>query len=269
VERRLALMAGAGDIPGQVAAEARRQGWRVVAFTLGDESPGLGAEADEVVQVSAADVQGALQALATRAPEAAVFCGKFWKQEAFTRAGAADAAGRRLIGDGFGDVPLRRMVVTLLHDMGIEVLDQRPFLTPWLMSASSLTGRDPSPEEWAEVRAGLRVAQALAALDVGQTVVQARGVTVAVEAMEGTDETIRRGTRLAGPGAVIVKAISAANDYRFDVPAIGPSTMAVAAEGRAAVVAVERGRVMLVDGAEVARCAREAGIALVGVDGDG
>jgi DUF1009 family protein len=262
-------MAGAGDIPGQVAAEARRQGWRVIAFTLGDESPELAAHADEIVRISVADMQGALEAIAGRALAAAVFCGKFWKQDAFTRAGGVDAAGRQLIGDGFGDIPLRRTVVGVLEGLGLEVLDQRRFLGPWLMRASSLTGREPSPAEWEQVRAGLRVARALAAVDVGQTVVQARGVTVAVEAMEGTDETIRRGTRLAGPGAVIVKAIAAGNDYRFDVPAIGPSTVAAAAEGRAAVLAVERGRIMLVDAEEVIRRARAADIALVGVDGDG
>jgi DUF1009 family protein len=261
-------MAGAGDVPGQAAGEARRQGWQVVAFALGGEGAGLRAHADEVVPVDLTDLQGALQVLAARAPTAALFCGKFWKQEAFARIPEADPTGRHLIGAGFGDIPLRRMVVTVLEGMGIEVLDQRQFLAPWLMSARSLTGQEPSPAEWGEVRAGLRAARALAALDVGQTVVQARGVTVAVEAMEGTDETIRRGTGLAGPGAVIVKAIGADNDYRFDVPAIGPSTVAAAAEGRAAVLAVERGRIMLVDREDVIRRARAAGIALVGVDGD-
>jgi DUF1009 family protein len=262
-------MAGAGDVPGQAASEARRQGWQVVAFTVGGEGAGLAAYADEVVPVDLTEMQSALQALAARAPTAAVFCGKFWKQEAFARVREADPAALHLIGAGFGDIPLRRMVVTVLEGMGIEVLDQRQFLAPWLMSALTLTGREPSSAEWTEVRAALRVARTLAALDVGQTVVQARGVTVAVEAMEGTDETIRRGTRLAGPGAVVVKAIGADNDYRFDVPAIGPSTLAAAAEGRAAVLAVERGRVMLVDREDVIRRAREAGIALIGVDGDG
>jgi DUF1009 family protein len=262
-------MAGAGDIPGQVAGEARRQGWQVVAFIIaGGENAGLAVHADEVVPVDLTDMQSAIQALAARAAGAAVFCGKFSKQEAFARVPEADAAGRDLIGAGLGDIPLRRMVVTVLQGMGIDVLDQRQFLAPWLMSVPFLTGREPSPTEWAEVRAGLRVARALGAVDVGQTVVQARGVTVAVEAMEGTDETIRRGTRLAGPGAVIVKAIGADNDYRFDVPAIGPSTIAAAAEGRAAVLAVERGRVMLVDREDVTRRAQEAEIALVAVDGD-
>ena len=117
--------------------------------------------------------------------------------------------------------------------MGIEVLDQRRFLAAWLVTAPVLTARAPSSAEWDEVRAGWRLARDLAAFDVGQTVVRARGVTVAVEAMEGTDDAIRRGTRLAGPGAVIVKAIGPANDYRFDVPAVGPSTIVAAAEGEA------------------------------------
>lgn len=262
-------MAGAGAIPGQVAAEARRRGWRVAAFALAPRVGGLRPHAEEIIPVDLADLQAVLAALGARSPQAAVFCGSFRKENAFARAAGADETGRQLIGRGLGDAALRAAVVTVLQGLGIEVLDQRCFLAPWLMDVACLTAREPSPAEWEEVRAGLRVARALASLEVGQTVVQARGVTVAVEAMEGTDETIRRGTRLAGAGAVIVKAISRDNDYRFDVPAIGPSTIAVAAAGEAAVLAVERGRVMLVDRIEVARRAQAAGIALVGVDGDG
>jgi DUF1009 family protein len=269
VERRLALMAGAGEIPGQVAAAARQQGWRVVAFAAGDPDPGLAEQADEVIAVSMSDIQAALAPLSARAPSAAVFCGTFSKREAFARAAETDQLGRRLIDRGLGDIPLRQMIVSVLGTMGIEVLDQRRFVGPWLMTAPALTDRSPSAAEWNEVRAGLAVARALAGLDVGQTVVQARGVTVAVEAMEGTDEAIRRGTRLAGPGAVIVKAIGPGNDYRFDVPAVGLSTLAAAAEGKAAVIALERGRIMLVRRDEVARRAREAGIAVVSVDADG
>ena len=269
MERRLALMAGAGEIPGQVAAEARRQGWRVVAFTLGDEVPGLAGHAEEVITVSVTDIQAVLAPLAARSPAAAVFCGTLSKQKAFTGGARTDPLGQHLMARGLGDAALRQTVVTVLESMGIEVLDQRRFLAAWLMTAPSLTARAPSPAEWDEVRAGLKVARALAAFDVGQTVVQARGVTVAVEAIEGTDEAIRRGTRLAGPGAVIVKGIGLEHDYRFDVPAVGPSTIGAAADGKASVLAVERGRVMLIRGDDVVRQAEQAGIALVSVDGDG
>jgi DUF1009 family protein len=241
----------------------------VAAFALGASPDGLGEQVEDIVPIQIENLQATLEALAQWAATAAVFSGKFWKQEIFAVAEGTDAVGRHLTNHGFGDIPLRQMLVNVLEGLGMQVLDQRAFLAEALLTAPSLTRRKPSPVEWDEVRAGLRVARALAAFHVGQTVVQARGVTVAVEAMEGTDETIRRGTRLAGPGAVIVKAIAPDNDYRFDVPTVGPATLEAAAGGEAAVLAIERGRVLLMDRAEVIRLAEEAGIALVGVDRDG
>jgi DUF1009 family protein len=94
------------------------------------------------------------------------------------------------------------------------------------------------------------------------------GVTVAVEAIEGTDETIRRGTRLCGPGAVVVKAVAPSHDFRFDIPTVGPETIAVMAEGGATALAVEAGTVLIVDRDDVLRRADAAGIAVASVDRD-
>ena len=96
--------------------------------------------------------------------------------------------------------------------------------------------------------------------------VRARGVTVALEAAEGTDETIRRGGRLAGPGAVVVKAVATSHDYRFDVPTVGAATLEAMREGGATALAVPAGRVLLVDRDEVVRLADQTGIAVVSVD---
>jgi hypothetical protein len=111
------------------------------------------------------------------------------------------------------------------------------------------------------------LARRLAEFGIGQTVVRSLGVTVAVEAIEGTDETIRRGTRLAGRGAVVVKAVAAAQDYRFDIPTVGAATLEAMAEGGATALAIEAGKLLLVDRDEVVRLADRAGIAVVSVDG--
>jgi UDP-2,3-diacylglucosamine hydrolase len=267
VERRLALIAGAGDLPGRAAAEARRQGWEVVAFAVRDDCPGLEEHADEVVPASFSDIQAVTAALAGRAPQAAVFCGKLTKADTFARAAAL---GRNaLTSRGLSDAALGEMAVAVLTGLGIEVLDPRRFLGQWLVTTPSLTRRVPSPDEWEEVQAALRVARVVSTLGVGQTVVWARGVTVAVEGAEGTDETIRRGTRLSGPGAVVVKAVAPGHDYRFDLPTVGPVTVAAAADGGAAVLAVDRGRVLVLDRDAVVRMADTAGLALVSVEGDG
>jgi len=265
VERSLGLMAGAGTLPGRAAAEAKRRGWRVAAFAF-EEAPGLAEAADDLIPSTITDIQAVLAGLSARRVEAAVFVGKFWKSTAFSRYEQADAAGRGLARDGLSDAALAQMVVATLAGMGIEVLDQREFLSPWLLPAGTLTGRGPSEAEWQEIHDGFRLAARLAADGIGQTVVRARGVTVAVEAAEGTDEAIRRGARLAGPGAVVVKTVAASHDYRFDIPTVGAATLESMREGGATALAVPAGRVLLLDREQVVRLADQSGIAVVSVD---
>ena len=91
-------------------------------------------------------------------------------------------------------------------------------------------------------------------------------MTVAVEAVEGTDETIRRGTRLAGPGAVVVKAVGISQDYRFDIPTVGSATLEAMVEGGATALGIDGGKMLLVDREEVIRLADGAGIAVVSME---
>jgi DUF1009 family protein len=151
--------------------------------------------------------------------------------------------------------------------MGIDVLDQRRFLTPWLAPAGPAAGPTPDARVQADLVRGAAAARGLAAHGIGQTVVLRAGSVAAVEAMEGTDETIRRGLALAGPGAVVVKAAAPTHDYRFDVPAVGAATLDLCAEGRAAALAVEAGRVLLLDREHVTAVAERARISVVGIPG--
>jgi DUF1009 family protein len=266
VERRLAVMAGAGVLPGRAAAEAARQGWRVVALAF-DEAAGLDAHAERVVPSAITDIQAVLQTLHAERVQAVLFVGKFWKQQVFEKVGEADEAGLRLARGGLSDAALSATVVTTLAGMGIEVLDQRPFLSPWIMGPGTLTAREPTREEWDEIRAGFALARRLAEHGIGQTVVRSRGVTLAVEAAEGTDETIRRGATLAGRGAVVVKSVAAGHDFRFDIPTVGAATLAAMAEGGSTALAVDAGKVLLVERDEAVRIADRAGIAVVSVPG--
>jgi DUF1009 family protein len=265
VERSLGLIAGAGTLPGRAATEAKRRGWRVAAFAF-EEAPGLAEAADDFIPSTITDIQAVLAELAARRIEAAVFVGKFWKSSAFSHYDRADDAGRGLARGGLSDAALAQMVVATLTGMSIEVLDQREFLAPWLLPAGPLTARAPDAAEWEEIREGFRLAARLAADGIGQTVVRARGVTVALEAAEGTDETIRRGGRLAGRGAVVVKAVAPDHDYRFDIPTVGAATLEAMREGGASALAVPAGRVLLLDRDEVVRLADLASIAVVSVD---
>jgi hypothetical protein len=264
VETTLGLMAGAGALPGRVAAEARRQGFRVVAFAF-DRAEGLEGAAHEIIPSSVTAIQTVLQALGGQGVRVVVFAGKFWKQTALAEAERTDAAGRELVQRGLSDQALAQGVVTVLGGLGVEVLDPRRFLGPWLLH-DRLGALEPTPGQWDEIRAGFALGRQLAGFGVGQTVVRARGVTVAVEAAEGTDETIRRGCALAGPGAVVIKTVAPDHDYRFDVPTVGLATIEAMAAGGAVALAVPAGRVLGIDAATFLPRAAAAGIALVAVE---
>jgi len=266
MERALGLMAGAGVLPGRAAAEATRQGWRVVAFAF-EDAPGLAEHADLVIPSRIDQIQTVLHELTARRVSAVLFVGKFWKQRVFDHLDRdVDGAARQLARGGLSDTALAEMVIATLAALGVEVLDQRRFLSPWIASSGVVTGRAPTDDEWTEIRQGFTLARHLTSLGIGQTVVRSRGVTVAVEAIEGTDETIRRGALLAGPGTVVVKAVGVPQDYRFDIPTIGSATLEVMAEAGSTALAMVGGAMLMVDRQDVIRIADRAGIAVVNVD---
>jgi DUF1009 family protein len=191
--------------------------------------------------------------------------------EEVLRAEAADAGTRDLErrAGARTDVKLAEAVIAAFASIGVEVLDQRAFLGDLLLGPGCWSRRSPTDEERVEARRGLGLARVLADQHVGQTLVLRRGVVTAVEAVEGTTDAIRRGTALAGPGAVVVKAVARDHDYRVDTPAIGLETLAAAVAGQAAVVAVEARRVLLLEREAAVRSADAAGLALVSVDDAG
>jgi hypothetical protein len=128
-----------------------------------------------------------------------------------------------------------------------------------------MTRRKPGGDERRDIAYGLKVARTLSALDLGQTVVIKDRAAVALEAMEGTDEVIRRAGRLAGAGTTVVKLAKPRQDMRFDVPVVGTRTLEAMREAEARTLAVEAGRTLLLDRAAVVAAADAAGIALWGM----
>ena len=269
MERSLALMCGAGRLPARMAEEARRQGWRVIAFVFEDAAD-IAGRVDRVVPARITALGPVLSTLQETGASAALFSGRFSMPEIVrTDRGAADAVARGFEAQAGSriDARLADVVIGTLAGLGVEVLDQRQFLGEWRGAAGCWSARAPSEAEWADVRRGLGVARMIADARVGQTVVVRHGAVVAVEAAEGTTETIRRGGAVGGAGAVVVKAVARDHDYRFDAPAVGPDTIRAAAEAGVTVVALEAERVLLFDRPEAVQIADAAGIAVVGVDG--
>jgi DUF1009 family protein len=155
-------------------------------------------------------------------------------------------------------------VADVLRDEGIELLDSTAFLAPLLAAEGTLTRRAPNDEEAADFAFGYRIADAIAGLDVGQTIVVKDRAVVAVEAMEGTDAVIRRAADIAGPGTRVVKVAKPTQDMRFDVPVIGIGTIDAMRAAGATALTVDARRTLVIDGARVFAAADAAGIAIVG-----
>ena len=155
-------------------------------------------------------------------------------------------------------------VADVLGSHGIRLVDSTAFLEPLLARSGCLTERAPNDEERGDLEFGYAVADAIAGLDVGQTIAVRQRAVVAVEAMEGTDEVIARAGRLAGPGVRVVKVAKPDQDMRFDVPVVGVATIEALAAAGATALSVDAGRTVVLDGGRVFEAANAAGVAVVG-----
>lgn len=156
-------------------------------------------------------------------------------------------------------------VAKVLAEEGISLMDSTALLKPLLAGEGVLARRKPSSDELASIDYGRKIAHALAGYDIGQSVVVADRACVALEAMEGTDATLRRAALLAnGKPLRLVKGSRRRRHLLFDVPVVGPATIDVMKETGASVVAVDAGRTLMLDREEMLEKAREAGVAVVG-----
>jgi hypothetical protein len=154
-------------------------------------------------------------------------------------------------------------VARVLQDEGIELVDSTLFLKPLLPEPGVLTRRPPTEQEIADIAYGQNVARQIAGMDIGQTVVISDQACVAVEAMEGTDETIARAARIVGgKPLVVVKVSKPGQDMRFDVPVVGLPTIEQMKSSHATALAVDAGRTLLFDRQKLIEMADAADIAI-------
>jgi DUF1009 family protein len=155
-------------------------------------------------------------------------------------------------------------VAEVLRGEGIELLNSTAFLEPLLAHPGTLSRSAPSPAQLDDLAFGYRMADAIAALDIGQTIVVKDKAVVAVEAMEGTDVVIRRAGEIAGPGTCVVKVAKPKQDMRFDVPVVGVATIEVMKAAGATLISVDAGKTLIVDGQAFFDAANAAGIVVIG-----
>lgn len=262
----IGLIAGSGRLPSLFAEAARAQGLEVHAVGMEDEAdPQLEGQVASLTWVKVGQVGAIARALKARGVKQAVMAGGVGRIRSITQArldfGALKVLSRVR---SLRDDELLRAVASYFEAEGVEIVAPTDFVKAVLAKPGHLAGPPLSAEQQRDVELGREVAAALGRADVGQTVIVRDGTVLAVEAIEGTDEAIRRAGRYGGPGAVIVKRCKPAQDLRFDLPAAGPVTLEVMREAGASVLAVEAGKTVLLDAELLFKWATRLGVSVVG-----
>ena len=268
---RLGLIAGNGRFPFLALEAMKRLGYRVTVVAIREEtSPALAAAAaaDPPAAfhwVSLGQLGRCIATLREAGVARALMAGQVQHRRLFSGV----VPDRVLLG------VLRRLatrntdalisgVADVLREHGIELIDSTAFLEPLLARPGCLTERRPTDDERADLDFGYRMADAVAALDIGQTIAVKERAVVAIEAMEGTDAVIARAGRLAGAGVAVVKVAKPNQDMRFDVPVVGLPTIDALRNAGATVLSIDAGRTLVLDGERMLEAADRAGISVVG-----
>jgi UDP-2,3-diacylglucosamine hydrolase len=262
----LGIIAGNGVYPRLLADCARKSGVKkiVAAAFSGETDPLLAQHVDEIDWLRVGQLGSLLKFFRERLARQAIMAGQIaprnlfdlrpdWK--ALLLLAKLKRRNAETIFAAIGDE---------LAKIGVELLPATTFLEDHLAPTGLIAGPKLSRREEEDVEFGWKMATEIARLDIGQTVIVKNGTVLAAEGFDGTNETIKRGGRLAAKSAVMVKVAKPNQDTRFDVPVIGVETLRVASEARIRLIAIEAGRTLLLDKDHVVRRATELNISMIG-----
>jgi DUF1009 family protein len=259
------LIAGNGRFPFLVLEGARSQGIEMAVIALKEEaSPELEKIAKRLHWVSLGELSKTIELLQQEGVTQAVMAGQVKHSKIFSAIRPDWKLAKLLF-----SLPKKNTdaligaVARVLEDEGIRLVDSTIFLKPLMPEPSVLTRRAPNEHEAEDIAYGIGVARQIAGMDIGQTVVISDRACVAVEAMEGTDETIARAARITGgKPLIVVKVSKPGQDMRFDVPVVGLPTIEQMKSAGATALAVDAGRTLLFDREKLIDLADAAGIAI-------
>jgi DUF1009 family protein len=268
---RLGLIAGNGRFPFLVLDAARSMGYDVTVIaakeeTFADLADAAARHGAAIHWISLGELGKCIALLKDAGVSHAVMAGQVKHTKIFAGGIIPDAKFRAVL----MRLPFRSTdgligaVASVLKDEGIELLDSTALLTPMLAQAAVMTRRSPDADELADFEFGYSMADAIAGLDIGQTIAVKHRAVVAVEAMEGTDEVIARAGQLAGPGVRVVKVAKPKQDMRFDVPVVGLATVQAMRSAGATALSIDAGKTLMFEREAMLANANEAGITIVG-----
>lgn len=261
----IGLIAGGGQFPLMVAEAARKQGFHVVAAAhLGETEPSLSEQVDDIVWIKLGQLGRLIKTLKKKGVNKALMAGSIGKRRMFENI-RPDMRGLAVMSKLaiFHDDDILRAVARELAEEGIEIVSAASYVPGLVAPPGCLTKRRPRKAEKEDIDFGWEVAKELGRLDIGQCVVVRQKTVLALEAIDGTDETILRGGRLAREKAVVVKVSKPAQDLRFDLPSVGLETISVMSRVKASVLAVEAGKTLIFDKSEMIKYADGAGISII------
>ena len=262
----LGLIAGNGEFPLLVLDEARRRGVEVVALAIEGETDSRIEDRGATVHwIGLGEVSRFIKLFKKAGVSRAIMAGQVRHKKIF-RFLRPDPGLLRVLSrmKSRNTDAILGAVADVLAEEGIQLLDSTSLLRSWVATEGVLGKRKPSAGEKKDIAFGLRMAREIARLDVGQTVVVRGGAVVAVEAMEGTDETIRRAGGIVSGGLTVAKVARPSQDMRFDVPVVGPRTIEVMAQAGCAVLALQAEKSLLLERETLIEKANHAKIVVVG-----
>jgi hypothetical protein len=269
IKQKLGLIAGNGDLPKAVAEEARAKGYEIIAIGLEPLAEiSLASVVDEIRWINVGKLGQVISFLKKSGVKKAVMAGKVPKTLLYKSKITPDLRAVKLLFSlkDKSDDSILLAVAKELKKEGITLLNSTDFTTSLLAPEGVLTKEVPTENEWKDIAFGWRIAKEIGRLDIGQTVIIRNQAVMAIEAIEGTDEAIKRGGRLAGSGAVVIKVSKPQQDMRFDVPVVGLDTLRSMLEVKARVLAVESGKSIFIGREKLVKEAERAGISIVGVN---
>lgn len=267
LENKQGLIAGDGVLPVKMAQYAKENGFEVVCISLAkDNVKELKKYCSKIYHCHPGEVNKIEAILKDEKIKQLTFLGKVHKK-VLLKLHKFDKRAIDLIKEAsrLNDDQVMLMIVKELEKIGVEVLDQTIFIKNLMIPAGVLGRHKPTDAQMEDVNYGFWLAKEMGKIDVGQSVVIKDKMIMAVEAIEGTDVCIKRGSKLAKRGAVIVKVAKPKQDKRFDIPAIGMKTIRTMRCNHASLIAVEANETIIVDQEKVIKYADEHNIVIMAV----
>mgnify|MGYP000848136934 FL=1 len=261
------VLSGKGLLPLEVAKGMRRSGIEPVIIGLATDLEAFRDEGFIVEEGSLGQLNSVLQLFIKHQVDRIVMAGKVSKEALFSGKGI-DQDLKLLFSrlDQKNDDSIQLAIVRYFAAKGIVVEKQTKFLDHLIPEKGLLAGPSLNDQEKEDVKLGYKMAKKVGGLDIGQSVVVKKGMVLAVEAVEGTDRTILRGGELGGEGVVVVKVAKPQQDLRFDVPAIGMTTLKAVIACKARVLAVQAGVTFIMEKDKLLEEAEKHGISVIAID---